>query len=366
MILKTKRRIKALGIMNGTSLDAIDFALIDCDQELKSIRFKNHTQKKIPVELKKKLLLAAQNKSSCYDVSLLNFELGRLYSKQISSLKKSWNWDLVGLHGQTIHHEGKTSTLQIGHPAFIKQLTGKPVFYDFRSADVAAGGQGAPFAPFFQLQLVKNLKLKSVAFHNLGGISNLAWFSGKSKRAYDTGPANILLDAWIRKIKKIDYDLNGDSASKGLIDPLLVNKMLEHPYFGKKFPKSTGREEFNLDFIEQWGGLRFKRLSFHDQMATLTELSALSIAYEYRKLKPQPLKTYFYGGGIYNKYLMERIQFHLPHTSLLKTDDLGWPSQGFEASTFAFLGAARYFNKKVHQHQLTGARRQEPLGSIYF
>lgn len=359
------KNITALGIMNGTSLDAVDYSLVEVSSSLKKIVFKKHIQKKIPLALKNQLLSAARDELNTYQVSSLHFDLGRLYAQQIKQLKKSWQWDIVGLHGQTVHHEGKKASLQIGQPCFIKQTTDAPIYFDFRSADIAAGGQGAPFAPFFQKFISPSTKLP-VAFHNLGGISNLTLFYNNKVTAFDTGPANILLDAWIFFNKKGNFDRGGLLASQGLPSPTCVNAFLKHPYFNLKTPKSTGREDFNLDFINKWGGRTFRKLNLNDQLATLTELTALSIATSYSKLKHQPQSIYFYGGGIFNSYLMSRIQFNLPQIKLSTTDELGWPSQAFESATFAFLAAARHFKKTVHLPQVTGAKTEVHLGSVYF
>ena len=164
--------------MNGTSLDAVDFSLIQCDSQFKKIKFLKHQQKALPKKLKEKLLKAARNQLTTYDLSLCHFDLGRFYGNVAKALKKSWSFDFVGLHGQTVHHEGKVATLQIGHPGFIYQYTKKPVVFDFRSPDLVAGGHGAPFAPFFQKIIRDSQKLGTVAFHNLGGISNLTLFKG--------------------------------------------------------------------------------------------------------------------------------------------------------------------------------------------
>ncbi len=361
-----KKKIQALGIMNGTSLDAIDYALISVNHDFSTLKLLKHWQKKIPKTLKASLLAAAQDKTSTYELSRLHFDLGRLYGKHLKSLKDKARWDIVGLHGQTVFHEGGSATTQIGHPGFCHEACGKPIYFDFRSADIVVGGQGAPFAPFFQKVVAKNHGLKRAAFHNLGGISNLTVLDAKSPLAFDTGPANILMDAWMQKCGKGSFDRGGQLAAQGLPDPLLVNEFLAHPYFVKKAPKSTGREDFNLDMIEQWGGLRFKRLSFSDQMATLAEITALSVAQAYQKIKPQPRTIYFYGGGVMNDYLMMRIRFNLGDIEVRLTDDLGWPSQALESATFAFLAAARHFNKKVHLPKMTGAKKAVALGSLYY
>ena len=351
--------------MNGTSLDAVDFALIQCDDKFKNVKFLKHTQKNLPPKLKAQLLKAARDQSSTYDLSQCHFDLGRFYGIQGKKLSKTWKFDLIGIHGQTVHHEGGKASLQIGHPGFISEACNKPVIFDFRSPDIVANGEAAPFAPFFQKHIRDQLKLGTVAFHNLGGISNLTLFKSKQSFAFDTGPANILLDAWLMKRKKIAFDKDGKISAKGIPDPLLVNEFLKHPYYKKKFPKSTGREDFNLDYIEHYGGLRFKRLSLEDQMATLTEVTALSIKKAYALTKNKPESIYFYGGGTQNPFLMERIQFHMSSTKILLTDDLNWPTQAFEASTFAFLAAARYYNRKVHLPKITGAKTTKNLGSLY-
>lgn len=354
-----------LGIMNGTSLDGIDYALVETDRELQKLQFKDHAQLPIPPKLKAALIECANNKTTTYEVSALHYELGALYATQIKKLAEKWRWDVVGLHGQTVHHSGKEATLQIGHPGFIASQFTQPVYYDFRSADVIAGGEGAPFAPFFQSFILKQLPQKNVSFHNLGGISNLTYYLNNKIIAFDTGPANRLMDEWIYKKKKLEFDENGDHAAKGLPDPVLVREFLKHPYFAKKPPKSTGRELFNMEFIIKKGGSRFAELSFADQMSTLTELTVQSIVEAYRGLPQLPEAIYFYGGGVYNRYLMDRIQYHLPQTLIAKTDRCGWPTQAFEASLMAFLGLARHLNVKVHKPEVTGAQRQVALGACY-
>lgn len=360
-----KQSIKAIGIMNGTSLDAVDYSLIQVDSSFKKIKFLKHWQKKIPSQLQSQLLKAARNELKTYDLSELHYSLGKLYGQHLKVIKKLTNFDIIGLHGQTVYHDGRQVTNQIGHPGFAFKATEKPVYFDFRSADIIYGGQGAPFAPFFQKIITQMHGLKDCAFHNLGGISNLTMFNGRQSFAFDTGPANILLDAWMQKNNKGSFDKNGRLAAKGLPNPLVVNKLLKHPYFHKKPPKSTGREDFNLEMIEKWGGTDFKKLCFEDQLATLTELTALSIAKAYQQLPKLPEQIFFYGGGVFNSYLMERIGFDLPEAELRLTDDLGWPSQAFESSAFAFLAAARYFNKRVHLPKLTGASKPLHLGSLY-
>ncbi len=355
----------ALGIMNGTSLDGIDYSLVEADAGLKKLRFVGHKAMSIPPLLKKKLILCAQNQSGTYELSLLHFELGELYAKHIALLKKKWRWDIIGVHGQTVHHQGRRATLQIGQPSVIRKSCDSPIYFDFRSADVAMGGEGAPFAPFFQYHLVKNQLNKVIAFHNLGGISNLTVFIKDKVIAFDTGPANRLMDEWLLQKKKINFDKNGQWSAQGIPNPHIVRQFLKHPYFRKKYPKSTGRELFNLDFIKKQGGPAFLKLNLFDQMATLTELTAKSIALSYESLPQCPDQIYFYGGGVLNSYLMDRIQFHLPGTQISRSRDWGWPEEAFESSMVAFLALARHQNITVHRPKVTGAKKAVALGSVY-
>ena len=361
-------KIKSLGIMNGTSIDAIDYCLIEVDTKTWKPKFLGHKQRVIPPSLRKMLFAAAKDELTVHSVSQLSFELGRLYAKHVKELSKSWSWKVVGLHGQTVHHQGGHSTLQIGHPAMIRSVWEGPIVSDFRSLDIAAGGEGAPFAPFFQKFISKSLKKKTQAFHNLGGISNLTFFDKEKALAFDTGPANILLDLWIQKKTKnrTSFDKNGKEASKGLPHIPSLKRMTRHSFFYKKPPKSCGREEFNHDFIKNFAGKDFLKISFQDQMATLTELTAHSVAQAYKKWCPNvPEAIYFYGGGIKNNYLMSRIGYHLPESQLLTTEELGWPTQALEAGAFAFLAAARLCEKKVHLPQVTGAKKSLCLGNLY-
>lgn len=355
------KKIQSLGIMSGTSLDAVDYAVIKSDEGLGELEFKKHIQKKIPKSLRKKLLKATTNQLSGYELGKLHFDLGEFYAGPVGELGK---FDLVGLHGQTVYHRGGQASFQIGHPGFCSKVFGRPVYYDFRSMDIIEGGQGAPFAPFFQKYLSEQLKMSNMVFHNLGGISNLTFIRGHKVRAYDTGPANILLDVWVGEKKGMSCDKNGNFARKALPDHRLVHEFLKHPFFKRKPPKSTGREEFNLPFIRERGGRDFERLGFEEQLSTLTEVTALSIARSYKK-EGIPEEIYFYGGGVFNSCLMDRIRFWLPDTEIKTTECLGWPPQAFEASCFAFLALARYLGKKVHLPRVTGAKGKVFLGTLY-
>jgi len=378
-----KTKLRALGIMNGTSLDGIDYSLIEINAKTGQFHFIKHKQLALPKKIKASLLEAAQDNLKVSELAQLHFALGKVYAQQVKKL--SWKWDLAGLHGQTVFHHGKIASLQIGNPAFLATSSSKPVVFDFRSNDIAVDGQGAPFAPFFQRAIFAHMKPAQVAFHNLGGISNVTLLKkGTSKsrsegqrqnrnplkakvdvKGWDTGPANILMDSWIfHKTKgKMTFDKNGKLAHAGIAHWPSLEKFLKHPYFKKKAPKSCGREQFNFDFIQKKGGKTFLKLSLEDQMATLLELTAQTIAKDYKKVNSE-LPIYFYGGGVNNKTLMKRLKVLLHPHQVLSTEDLGWPPQAFESSAFAYLAALRVLEKSPHIPAVTGAKKETLLGSI--
>lgn len=353
-----------LGLMSGTSLDGVDAVWTDISGTKKmSLKMKAHKYTAYPKALRQRLLAAAQGKASSYDVGELNHELGRFYAliASASKLKPA----LVGLHGQTIYHRGQYATLQIGEPSYLAQALRCPVIFNFRAADIASQGQGAPLAPIFHQFLLQPFAQKGAAFHNLGGISNTTVVSGKTCFAFDTGPASILIDAWIdfKTNGRQKMDRNGNTAQQGLADSILLKKFLSHPYFKKSFPKSCGREEFNLEFIKKYGGVRFSRLSLENQSATLTELTAHSIADAYKNLRQQPQIIFFSGGGVYNQFLMQRLKIHLTGIQIRTSQDLGWPAETIEAGAFATLAYLRWQKQKIDLKKITGGTKNL-LGQI--
>lgn len=322
-----------------------------------------------------KLQKAAQGEAKTEELAQLHFKLGRLYSQHVLALKRSgWKFDLIGLHGQTIFHAGRDATWQIGSGAQIAAATQCQVVCNFREMDIALHGQGAPLAPFFHEALLESVALpqqKSAAFHNLGGISNLTWvgfYKNKNKLiGFDTGPANMLMDLYLQKQTKgrIEFDKNGRLAAKGCPHPELLEKMLSHPFFKISPPKSTGREEFGEKFLEKIKK-SLDRLSIEDALATLLELTAITVADAYKKWVPElPEKIYFSGGGALNITLLKRIQYYLPKCEVLTSEELGWPSQAIEGGAFAYLAYARIREKKLSLPMVTGAQRDSLLGVIW-
>lgn len=356
--------MNVLGVMNGTSVDAVDLVL--CKIDPKKIKFLSSAQIKFPPLLRKLLLTATENKYLTNEISELSHELGRFYAKSISKLvtRKKWKVDLIGLHGQTVYHRSGKVSLQIGETSYLSHALGKPVISDFRVADIANGGQGAPLACIFHEALAKRHKLNQVAFHNLGGISNLTYISKKAKLSFDTGPANILMDLFCQKHLSREYDKNGTLAKQGVVDALLLDKMLKHVYFLKKPPKSCGREEFGSDFFKKYEK-KLKAIGKENALATLCELTALSIADAYKNLIKLPVdEILFCGGGAKNSFLLKRISFYLKDIEITTTNNLFWNPQHVEAGAFAYLAWMRWKKKKIDLKPYTGGKKPILLGKI--
>jgi len=360
----------ALGIMNGTSLDGVDFVQVKISFTQKSIlkiQFINEQAFRFSTSLRKELAKATEQLLKVDELSRLHHDLGRFYVKCFKKLPASMRKSaVIGLHGQTVFHEAPRATLQIGEASYLAAHAKVPVVADFRVADLALGGQGAPIATLFHhLTFAKNKKV--VAVHNLGGISNLSLLAQqKVLQSFDTGPANMLIDMCVKKKtrNKKHFDLQGAGARAGHIDASLLKTMLQHPYFKKKAPKSCGREEFGERFYKQIFK-KLKALSYEDQLATLTELTAASVAEAYMKLvQRQPEEIIFCGGGAKNIYLIERIQSHLPKMKILTCEDYGWPSSSIEGAAFATLAFYKLMKWPSNFPQTTGARRATSLGKV--
>lgn len=375
-------KLSVLGIMSGTSLDGIDFVLCDVERSSLKIKFSAHARSVFPIDIREKLGLATEHKLNVAELALLHHDLGRLYAKEYLKHSKNWKVDLIGLHGQTVFHHAPVATLQIGEGSYLSEVAKCPVICDFRVADLAAGGQGAPLATYFHAVCFRNLTTEgSIAIHNLGGISNVTYFPenapdfNKLKKlpdyynkiiSFDTGPANMLIDLRISKFTKgkMSFDENGRLAASGFINFSLLSKWLQHPFFLHAPPKSCGREEFGEIFLTKL--MRdMKKMKAQDQMATLTELTAKSIALAYKKYFPAlPAHALFYGGGAKNEYLMHRIRYNLPEVEIKSTKDFGWPVDAVEGGAFAMLAAARHWGIPNHLPTTTGARHSVNLGKI--
>ncbi len=357
-----------LGVMSGTSADGVDYVWINLElNEGLEIQFLHQEHRTIPKPLKAKIEAAINNKLTTYDLSLLNYEVGRMYASHFRTFK-IWKkkTQLIGLHGQTIFHEGRIATWQIGEPTFLSLEAQTPVIFNFRAGDVALSGHGAPLAPIFHKALLGS-PASPTGFQNLGGIGNITYVSGDDIRAFDTGPANTLLDVWITHKtngKKV-FDKDGATAAKGLPHLATLKKLLNTTFLKMAPPKSTGRELYNLEFIKKNVPKEFLRLSLEDQLATLTDFTALSIRDAYEKHLPRAMKNvYCAGGGTQNTFLMKRLRMVMPKIKIGTSADLGWPESAIEGATFALLAYLRVQEQKIRLDNITGNKTPALLGQI--
>lgn len=371
--LSRKKELHIVGIMNGTSLDGIDYVYCKVINKPKvEIRFIQQESLKFPENLRQRLVQAANHRLNVAEVSELHHDLGRLYRDHLKKItqKKKWKMDAIGLHGQVVHHSPPKATWQLGEPSYMSAQFEVPVISDFRTADLAVGGQGAPIASLFhQIVFQRELPKSVLSVHNLGGISNLSLIDKKGdvERAFDTGPANLLMDLLIAKLTKGEknFDRDGRFASQGLPQQWLVEDLLKNEsYFRAKPPKSCGREQFGESFLQKLDE-RMKSLSPADKMATLAELTARSIAQAYHQhCRQLPRAVILCGGGALNPYLKKRIQYHLPKLQVLTTEKFGWPAGSVEGGAFALLAAFRVWEKPANLPKTTGARKSVMLGKI--
>jgi len=359
-----------LGIMNGTSGDGIDYVWTDIHFDKKlQVKFLKHVSRPFSPALRAAIKKAVLNEAGTYDVGELHHALGRQYADDYAGFRMAGKMKphIIGLHGQTVYHSGGKATFQIGEPSYLAQTAHAPVIFNFRAADVAMGGQGAPLAPVFHKVLLGEFADKPASFHNLGGISNVTYVYKNKILAFDTGPSCTLIDTWLqyKSNNRQQYDKDGKIAARGVAHGPSVNAFMEHPFLAKKAPKSCGREEFNLKFIKAYADKKFSRLSLEDQLATLTEFTASHIADAYRRLLPEtPVKMFCSGGGANNKYLLQRLKIHLPKTEVLTSEDLGWPTSAIEGGAFAVLAYLRLYEQPLDLKSITGSSLPVMLGQI--
>jgi len=353
--------------MSGTSIDAVDYAL--CGVDARRIVLRKHWQVAYPATLRRRLHEAATNRSATHELGQLHHDLGRFYAEQAAKAGIS-KPKLIGLHGQTVFHDGDHhATLQIGEPAWLAQKLGVPVASNFRAADLAAGGQGAPLATMFHARVFAE-RGKHICVNNLGGISNvtsLDWRKGSSPQiiAFDTGPANMLIDLAASRATKgrQRFDRNGTIARRGQLDERLLMHLLKHKFFKQKPPKSTGRELFGESFLDCIRK-EVPRLSDIDLVTTMTEFTARSIALNYiLHLPAAPDRVVLCGGGASNPSLVAAIRANVP-TEVISCQQLGWPTQAVEPAAFALLAWLRLHRKPGNIPATTGASQRVLLGQI--
>lgn len=370
-----------VGLLSGTSIDAVDAVIASFDNDQCQIIAKaNHP---IPDSVKASIVqLATPSKNSGTTLELIDLmgicdnQLGLLFAEATNQLLKSAGIAAdkiaaVCSHGQTIRHRPKHRfTLQIGNPHVIAKETGIRTIADFRRKDMAYGGEGAPLVPpFHKAFFVKDKK--NTAILNIGGIANVSLYSPQDELflGFDTGPGNTLMDAWIFAHKKKSYDANGAWAAEGRVDQTLLDSLLSDEYFSQAPPKSTGREYFDLNWLESHLAKLSsdKQVSPTDIQCTLAELTAISIANGIRQGEEElPYSIYVCGGGGYNTHLMTRLQHQLPKSKLQTSETLGFPIDFVEACAFAWFGYCFDNKLEIDYRSITGSNRPIVPGVEYF
>jgi anhydro-N-acetylmuramic acid kinase len=376
--LAAKKRLRVAGLMSGTSADGVDVAIVDIDgRSTKLVAFAMYPYS---ATVRRAIFELFDPTTSTVDkICHYNFVLGHLFADAVIKLCKSSKIalktiDLIGSHGQTIYHNPKHpvgSTLQIGEPSVIAQRTGIITIADFRPADMAAGGQGAPLVPFTDYILFADKRITR-AVQNIGGIANVTYLpaaSGPGKIiAFDTGPGNMIIDGLINIItsSKKTFDRNGALAAKGIVNRTLLDKMLKHPYLRRHLPKTTGREEFGLQYSRAiYKAAVAKRISKEDIIATATAFTSVTISVAYRVFLPKmPQEIILCGGGAQNKTLVKMLGRQLPESKIITTGDLGIDPDAKEAVSFAILAWATIKRIPGNVPAVTGASKPAILGKI--
>lgn len=373
------------GVMSGTSADGINVALVDLGGRSKSPvpGLIGHSERPFPKNVRA-FILSAMNSAhaSVADLARLNFLLGQLYADAIVATQRRFRKraELVGCHGQTLYHQGEPAsflghvlavTWQTGEGAVIAARMGVPVVSDFRPADMAAGGKGAPLVPFLDFLVYRDRRLGRIA-QNIGGIANLtaipAGAAAKQVVAFDTGPGNMLVDAVTQQLFGQPYDRDGKVAASGRVLEKVLRDLLRQPYFRRKPPKTAGREEFGREFARDFIR-RCGRADRRDVVATATALTACSIADAIRRhLHGKYHELIVSGGGACNPTLMAMLANEVKPLGLQlrSSDEFGVPSAAKEAVAFAVLAYETWNRRPSNLPSATGAKKPAILGKISY
>lgn len=354
-----------IGLMSGTSLDGAD--AVACRFEADNVEFLGHAYLPYSAALRKNLIdLLTAGDNELVRCGKVGIQLAHFYAQLIQKLMDEQTLTktdirAIGVHGQTIRHCPELGfTVQLNNPALIAELTEIDVIADFRSRDMAAGGEGAPLVPAFHANIFSAPAPRAIV--NIGGIANATLLQDGQILGFDCGPGNTLMDCWVQKHCGLLFDEDGRWAMKGKVIPELLQSFLSDPYFSRKPPKSTGREYFN----ENWMRARFPRLDElapQDVQRTLLKLTAETILEAISQIQPQTKEVFICGGGALNPLLMEELQAG-PY-KVQSTAALGVDPMYVESMAFAWL-AYRFVNKKAgNLPAVTRARGQRILGALY-
>lgn len=357
--------MKYIGLMSGTSLDGIDVALCEIDES--GCRCLIYEEYDFSIELKENSLNIINNKIDIAQVGELDYLIADEYAKVVNKFLEKHKISFteitaIGSHGQTVWHQPNSLypfSMQLGNASLLAVKSGIDVVADFRSKDVALGGQGAPFAPAFHQEVFSHIE--GCAVVNIGGMANVTILE-PTLIGYDSGCGNVLMDMWISECKDEAYDRDGEWASCGEVHHVLLQNMLDDAYFKLKYPKSTGREYFNKSFLRKYLE-PLDKISDEDIQATLLALTVESIADDIREFNIKELLVC--GGGAKNSYLMQKLQDALPSVNVGITDKYGIGADEMEAMIFAWFAYKRLKNEKIELKTVTGATNNTILGGIY-
>lgn len=365
--------VKMIGVMSGTSADGIDVAIVSIKET--GIELDHYAEHPLPEKLRELVLrLAAPGIDEIDCMGALSRELGIAFARAIQASLKAADMQpaditAIASHGQTIRHRPKgvgrslPFTLQIGDAATVAEQTGITTITGFRNRDIAAGGEGAPLAPFAHQLMTSHLPLP-VAVLNVGGIANVTYIDRGQTTGFDTGPGNMVMDGLMLTLSdaRNRYDENGELAASGKVNEKLLTELMQHPYFKRRPPKSSGREEFGSDIIDRI--LATPDISDADRIRTALELSVQSIAGSRQWMESEPKQWLVCGGGAYNGLLIKRLAEELAPAAVSTTQGVGIPPNAVEATAFALLGWHTLLGKPNTLASVTGASHDVCGGEI--
>jgi anhydro-N-acetylmuramic acid kinase len=371
------RFMRVAGIMSGTSLDGIDVAIAEIARgKIDPLAFRGFPY---PKPVQERLLAVSSTTAHTAEIARLNFLLGELYAEALIATCRRFRLpldsiSLIGLHGQTIFHDGAgvdylgrhiASTMQIGEAAVVAERTGIQVISNFRERDIAAGGHGAPLVPVVDYLLFRHARMARIAV-NLGGIANVTVLPPGAKLedvvAFDTGPGNMAIDALVRHMSggRDAYDRNGRIAQSGKIHDGALRSLQRHAYFQRRPPKTAGREQFGAEFVDR---LIAMGVDMPDLIATATELTAWSVAHGIFAAAPAAKgEAIVSGGGVHNRFLMRRLENHLRGWKIRSSAEFGIDPDAKEAIAFAALAYRNVRRRPSNVPSATGARHPVVLG----
>ncbi|MDD2809406.1 anhydro-N-acetylmuramic acid kinase [Rhodoferax sp.] len=363
-----------IGLMSGTSLDGVDGVLADFSEGCQVLAYASAP---FPVALHAELLALNQvGHNELHRAALAANALMQVYAQVVRQLLSQTQWQAsqiraIGAHGQTVRHQpqshgGTGYTLQLCNPALLAELTHIDVVADFRSRDVAAGGQGAPLVPVFH-QAIFGRDGSPTAVLNLGGMANLTVIGAHASQpliGFDCGPGNVLMDAWCHQHRQQAFDADGAWAAGGQVHRALLDRLLTEPYFAQPAPKSTGRDLFNLAWLDAHLA-HFDEISPQDVQATLTELTSSTCAACINSYAKNSKSILVCGGGAFNTHLLQRLQALLPACQVQSTATQGMPPLQVEAAAFAWLARQCVRRQPLALQSITGAYGARVAGGIY-